>query len=476
MEKQIRIAVHSTQTLPYEQLVEFQGDLKDLSKDAYQKLRHEIVERGFSFAIHVWQCDRDGKNYILDGHQRLRTVKQMVDKEGWATPELPVVFVEAKNLKEAKMKVLSGTSQYGQMSNEGLYEFMMDSEISFEDLESFQFPEIDLVKFNEEFFVDPAGDGEYDPKEDEVPTITKIKRTKRGELFTLGRHKLYCGDATSESDLAVLMGNEKADLVITDPPYNVDYVGGNHSEYNRPRSEGKVIDNDKMDDDKFREFLFKAFSAMNAMTKPGGGIYVAHSDSMGYHFRGALVDAGFLLKQCLIWVKNSLVMGRQDYHWRHEPILYGWKAGASHHWHTDRKQTTVIEIDRPTKNDLHPTMKPIALIEYLMGNSSQKDELVLDTFGGSGSTLIAAEKNGRRCNLVELDPHYCDVILERWALYTGLDPVRSDGIPWSKIKTQRTRETKTRKVSSVAQAPEKSVLKKGKASVKPAGAHRTTRT
>jgi DNA modification methylase len=435
--KVIRIDVSSTETIDYLNLTHFQGNLKDLSDENYEKLKKEIIERGFSFVIHVWK-DK-GKNYILDGHQRVRTIKTMVEKEGWGCPELPVVEVKAKNIKEAKFKVLSGTSQYGEMTGQGLHEFIELAEIELNDVgDSFVFPEIDFDRFKLEFYSEHNTDGEYDPKEDEVPDVVKIKRTKMGEVFKLGNHKLMCGDATSESDVHVLMGNKKADMVITDPPYNVDYTG--------KTKDALKIDNDKMDDTKFREFLHASFAAMCMATKPGGAIYVTHADSMGYAFRGALVDAGFLFKQCLVWVKNSLVMGRQDYQWRHEPILYGWKAGGSHNWYSDRKQTTVIEMNRPTRNDIHPTMKPIGLIEYMMINSSKPGHLVLDTFGGSGSTMIAAEKNGRHCNMMELDPQYCDVILERWATYTGKEPVSElDGKTWSEIKKDRVLETKLRK-------------------------------
>jgi DNA modification methylase len=212
-------------------------------------------------------------------------------------------------------------------------------------------------------------------------------------------------------DVQKLMGEEKADMVWTDPPYNVAYEG--------KTKDALKIQNDEMSAESFYQFIYDAYSNMLMFTKPGGAIYVAHADSEGMNFRKALVDSGWLLKQCLIWVKQALVMGRQDYHWKHEPILYGWAPGASHNWYSDRKQTTVLEFDRPSRNAEHPTMMPIELIEYCLTNSCAAKGLVLDLFGGSGSTLIACEKTGRKAALVELDPRYCDVIVARWEKYTG---------------------------------------------------------
>ena len=202
-----------------------------------------------------------------------------------------------------------------------------------------------------------------------------------------------------------------ADLLLTDPPYNVDYEGGTKDKL-------KIM-NDKMDNDSFRQFLRAAFKACDEVLKPGGAFYIWHADSEGYNFRGAANDVGWTIRQCLIWAKNSLVLGRQDYQWQHEPCLYGWKDGASHYFINDRKQTTVIEENKPNVNALHPTMKPIGLMARLIKNSTKKNDIVLDTFGGSGSTLIAAEQLGRKAYLCELDPRYVDVIVERWENFTG---------------------------------------------------------
>lgn len=247
--------------------------------------------------------------------------------------------------------------------------------------------------------------------EDDCPEPPEEPTSKRGDVFKLGRHRLLCGDSTILDDVQKLMGEQKADMVWTDPPYNVAYEG--------KTKESLTIQNDEMSDDSFYKFLYDAYLNMLMFTKPGGAIYVAHADSEGANFRKALTGAGWLLKQCLIWVKQTLVLGRQDYHWKHEPILYGWAPGASHQWFTDRKQTTVLEFNRPNRNAEHPTMKPVELIEYCLTNSCPRGGLVLDLFGGSGSTLIAAEKMGLSAALVELDPKYCDVIVRRWEKYTG---------------------------------------------------------
>ena len=264
-------------------------------------------------------------------------------------------------------------------------------------------------------------------------------QTKPGDLYKLGEHLLLCGDSTKKQDVQKVMQGEHADLFLTDPPYNVDYEG----------TAGK-IKNDNMTDIHFYEFLKDAFVAANESLKEGGAFYIWHADSEGLNFRQSCNSIGWKVRQCLIWVKNALVMGRQDYQWKHEPCLYGWKEGAGHYFIEDRTQTTVFEEkldldamkkeelrqlvdellkerknttilheDKPAKNDLHPTMKPIKLISQLIINSSRKNEFVLDTFGGSGSTLIACEQLKRKCRMIELDPKYCDVIIQRWETLTG---------------------------------------------------------
>ncbi|MGE3682420.1 MAG: site-specific DNA-methyltransferase [Bdellovibrionales bacterium] len=277
----------------------------------------------------------------------------------------------------------------------------------------------DFVQFGPDFDVDLLGipGFEIEPfdamsgDEDEAPKLPVVPKTKLGDVYILGRHRLLCGDATNAKHVQALMKGETADMVFTDPPYNVDYEG--------KTEDALKIKNDKMGNSEFRDFLLKVFKNYISVSKPGSAIYVCHADSNGLAFRSTLVEAGWLLKQCLVWVKQQFVMGRQDYHWQHEPILYGWMPGASHHWFGNRKQSTVWQFDRPMRSLEHPTMKPVEMIQHALLNSSKKDDLVLDFFGGSGSTLIACEKTKRRCFTMELDPKYCDVVVTRWEKYTG---------------------------------------------------------
>lgn len=244
-------------------------------------------------------------------------------------------------------------------------------------------------------------------KEDDfdVPVGGSETDIVEGDIFDIGQHRLLCGSSTQTDTWKRLMGDELADLVITDPPYNVDYKGGT--------KEGLKIKNDNMSDGDFYQFLYDFYTALGSYTKAGGAWYVWHADTEGANFRRAMADAGIAVKQCLIWVKNTMVMGRQDYHWKHEPCLYGWKEGAAHGWYNDRKQTTVLNFERPQRNAEHPTMKPIPLIAYQMGNSSKAGDVVADGFGGSGTTMVAAHQTNRRCRMMELDPRYCQVIIDR---------------------------------------------------------------
>ena len=256
-----------------------------------------------------------------------------------------------------------------------------------------------------------AQEDDFDETTAEIPA-----KVCRGDIWQLGNHRLMCGDSTSAKDVAELMGGNKADLLITDPPYNVAYEG---------KTEDKMkIMNDKLEDAQFRMFLKDAFAACDENMKPGASFYIWHADSEGFNFRGACRDVDWAVRECLVWNKNSMVMGRQDYQWKHEPCLYGWNGGASHNWYSDRSQTTVLDFDRPTRNGEHPTMKLIPLFAYLMKNSSKKGDIVLDVFGGSGTTMMAAEQLERSAYLMELDPHYCDVIIARWETATNNQAVK----------------------------------------------------
>lgn len=274
---------------------------------------------------------------------------------------------------------------------------------------------LDILGFDSDelkALLDPLTPTEGLTDEDAVPEVPQEPKTRTGDIYCLGRHRLMCGDSTSIDAMEKLCDGQLVDMWLTDPPYNVAYEGGT--------KEKLTIKNDSMGDDQFRQFLRDSYTAADMVMKPGAVFYIWHADLEGYNFRGAAKDAGWTVRQCLIWKKSSLVMGRQDYHWKHEPCLYGWKEGAGHLWAADRKQTTILEFDKPHRNGEHPTMKPVGLFEYQMLNNTKGGDQVLDSFGGSGTTLIAAEKNGRIGRIMELDPKYCDVIVKRWEDFTGL--------------------------------------------------------
>jgi DNA modification methylase len=260
----------------------------------------------------------------------------------------------------------------------------------------------------------PAG-GLTDP--DEVPEPPAEPITQPGDLWLLGRHRLLCGDATKAEDVARLL-DEPVDMLLTDPPYNVAYTG--------KTADQLTIGNDAMDEGEYRRFLSAALGHAIARVRPGGAFYIWHADLHGLTVRSACADAGLLVRQCLVWAKNAMVLGRQDYQWKHEPCLYGWAEGAAHTWLGDRSQTTILQFDKPARSTDHPTMKPVDLFAYLLRNSCPKGGRVFDPFGGSGTTLIAAEQEGRSASLLELDPRYCDVIVARYEAFSGKKAVRAD--------------------------------------------------
>ena len=253
---------------------------------------------------------------------------------------------------------------------------------------------------------------------DDAPEVPEIPVTATGDVWVLGRHRVICGDATVQTDVEKLMNGQLADRLLTDPPYNVDYTG--------ETKDALKIQNDVMSDTGFRQFLCDSFSTADTVMKQGAVFYIWHADLEGYNFRRACYDVGWKVRQCLIWDKDVMVLGRQDYHSKHAPCLYGWSKGAAHLWASDRKQTTILRFDRPKRNDVHPTMKPVDLIEYQILNNTKGADIVLDVFGGSGSTLIAAEKSGRNAYIAELDEKYVDVIVKRWQDFTGQDAVHEE--------------------------------------------------
>ncbi len=339
------------------------------------------------------------KNIVVAGNGTLQAARSL----GW--DNIDCVVTTLKGYEETAFALADNrTSELAEWDDEILGKTLQSlHELDF-DLSSIGFDDFDPFKDTK------ATEGLTDP--DEVPEIEQNKfGVKLGDIWNLGNHQLMCGDSTSSVDVSKLLGDSKVDLLFTDPPYNVDYVG--------KTKQSLKIKNDKMDDDKFIAFLQDALTNASEGMKPGAAFYIAHADLYGFQFRYAMKLANLTVRQCIVWVKDSMVIGRQDYHWKHEPILYGWKDGAAHKWCSDRKQVTTWDFARPKRNDIHPTMKPIDLVEYAVTNNTNVGDYVLDLFLGSGSTLIACEKTGRKCYGMELDPHYCSVIIERWEQFTG---------------------------------------------------------
>ena len=352
--------------------------LNDAAVDA---VAASIKEFGFKVPIII-----DSNNVIVAGHTRVKACRKL------GITEIPAVI--ADDLTEDQINAF-------RLADNKTHELALwDNEKLLEELEKIS---LDMLQFGFEDLEDLLEEDVFEDDFNEEELYSENPYAKRGDIFVLGKHKVMCGDSTLESDVKALLGEEIIDMIFTDPPYNVDYEG----------TAGK-IQNDKQEDSEFYEFLFKAFSNMFEHTKKGGAIYVCHADTEGLNFRNAYMNAGFKLASCLIWVKNSLVLGRQDYHWRHEPILYGWKEGAAHYFVDDRTQDTIWEYNKPRRNEEHPTMKPLELVGKAISNSSKPNEVILDLFGGSGSTLIAAEQLSRKSYLMELDEKYVDVIVKRF--------------------------------------------------------------
>ena len=393
-----------------EALIPYANNSRTHSDEQVAQIAASVREFGWTNPILV-----DGQNGIIAGHGRLAAARKL------GLTEVPVIVLD--HLSEAQKKALV-IADNKLASNAGWDDEMLRLELG--DLQEMGF-DATLTGFSTDELdallnVIEGTDGLTD--EDDVPEAPEEPTTRLGDVWILGKHRLMCGDSTSIDDMQKLTENQLVDMWLTDPPYNVAYEGGT----------GLTIQNDDMGDDQFRQFLRDAYVTADTVLKPGAVFYIWHADSEGYNFRGAAKDAGWKVRQCLIWKKSSLVMGRQDYHWKHEPCLYGWKEGAGHLWAADRKQTTILEFDKPSRNGNHPTMKPVGLFEYQMLNNTKGGDIVLDSFGGSGTTIIAAEKNGRRGYLMELDPKYCDVIVKRWQEFTGKAATHAEsGIPFDSM-------------------------------------------
>ena len=337
----------------------------------------------------------DGKYIVLGGNLRLAALKHLGRK---AAPVY--VLPDDTPIDKQKEIVIKDNGSFGEWDYDVLANEWDDLPLADWGVPSWETETEEMANVTEEMA--NVTEDDFDEEQDEIHV-----RCQKGDIWQLGDHRLMCGDSTDLETVKRLMGGALADLLLTDPPYNVDYGDETQKvmEKRKHRTDGLIVLNDNM--------------------KAGAAFYIFHSDTEGFNFRKALyVTKGMHLSACLIWVKDSLCLGRSDYQWRHEPCLYGWKEGAAHHWYNDRKQTTCLEFAKPKKSEEHPTMKPIPLFSYLMENSTKKGDVVLDPFAGSGTTLICAEQLGRRCFTIELDPHYCDVIIARWEKFTGKEAVK----------------------------------------------------
>lgn len=363
-----------------------------INDSAVEAVANSIREFGFKVPIII-----DKNNVIVAGHTRLKACEML------GIEDVPVIV--ADDLTEEQIQAFRlADNKVGEIATwdfEKLEEELANIQM---DMSLFDF---DLKELSKEF------DKFHEVEEDDFDVDEALESIdepvcQMGEVWKLGNHRLMCGDSTSKADVSILMNNLKADLFLTDPPYNVNYEGT-----------AGTIENDNMSAEDFRNFLRSAFENAHDVMKEGASFYVWYASREHIKFESALNDVGFQVRQQLIWNKNSIVLSRQDYHWKHEPCLYGWKEGASHNWYSDRSQTTVLDFNKPNRNGEHPTMKPLELIGYQVQNSSRNMDTVLDLFGGSGTTLIASEQLGRNCRMMELDPKYCDVIIKRWETLTG---------------------------------------------------------
>ena len=385
------------QLVPIEKLVPYANNARTHSPEQIKKLRSSLREFGFINPVII---DRDYG--VIAGHGRILAAQE----EG--LEKVPCVF--ADHLTEAQKKA------YIIADNRMAMDAGWDEEMLRVEIEALQAADFDplLTGFDEKELADL-----FDSEEDKVKyddfdlsaALEKAAFVERGDVWIVGRHRLMCGDATSAEDVARLMDGKKANLIVTDPPYGVSFKS----------SSGLTIQNDSIKNEEFYSFLLSAFKNMADNLEKGGAAYVFHADTEGLNFRRAFIDAGFHLAGCCIWVKDSLVLGRSDYQWQHEPILYGFLQNGKHPWYSDRKQTTIWNFAKPKRNANHPTSKPLDLLSYPIGNSSQPNAIVVDTFGGSGSTMMACEQANRICFMMELDEKYASVILRR-AVENGIAP------------------------------------------------------
>lgn len=358
------------------------------------KIAASIKEFGMNQPIVV---DKEG--VIIVGHGRYEALKSLE----W---EIKPEWVLTLDLTPEQAKAY-------RLADNKLNESDWDMDLVIEELRELSEPMLDLTGFSSDLLL------EDDEKDNDVPELGAQSSTEFGDLFEVGGHRILCGDAVRAESWERLMNGRKGEMLLTDPPYNVGYIG--------KTAEELTIENDVMEDSKFIEFIRDALLLSKDAINDGAAFYLWHADLKGLEFRSACKEAGLQVRQCLIWNKNTMVLGRQDYQWKHEPCLYGWKDGATHTWNNDRKQTTILDFNKPSKSESHPTMKPVELFASLIVNSSVLEKIVVDPFLGSGTTLIAAEKTGRVCYGMELDPKYVDVIVQRYVDYTGINEIIKNG-------------------------------------------------
>jgi DNA modification methylase len=368
-----------------------------LKDDKFAKLVKSIKE--FPKMLEIRPIVVNSDMIVLGGNMRLKACKEAGLKE------VPIVLADDLTEDEQKQFIIKDNVGFGEWDWE-----MLANEWEADLLEEWG---LDVPDFS--ITEEPTAEEDDYEMPDEVQTDIVL-----GDLFEIGEHRLLCGSSTQTDNWSKIFESQLADLVVTDPPYNVAYTG--------KTKDALTIQNDSMNDGDFYQFLYDFYTALGAYTKAGGSWYVWHADSEGANFRKAMADAGIMVKQCLIWVKQSMVMGRQDYQWKHEPCLYGWKEGAAHNWYSDRKQTTVLEFNRPSRNAEHPTMKPVELISYQIQNSSKIGDLVSDGFLGSGTTMVAAHQIKRKCYGMELDPKYCQVIVDRMRKLDASLVIKKNGV------------------------------------------------
>lgn len=420
MSKMIHIAVHDGGLSELDDLHFFQDDLKSITPENMERLKREIVETGFAFTPHIWGNPEDSCKYILDGHHRVMALKEL-RAEGYEVPMIPTNMVEAKTIAEARRRVLQASSSYAKITEKGLAAFSIKADLNPEDIKiAFDFPSVDMVKFNEIFSQAAEGleigvaahtrvIGLTDA--DEVPEV-KETGVSLGDVYQLGNHRLVCGDSTDSCAVELLMLNDLADLVFTDPPYGVKYDGG-HADPDVRR--------EKLINDHDAQIYGASVPMMFKFSKDGAALYLWFACTKAMQVLSVLEATGYTVRSWIIWNKNMAQFGAigAQYKQKHEPCLYSFKRNNPPFWDGPTNEVSVWDIARASKNEFHPTQKPVELAERAMTNSCPANGIVLDLFGGSGSTMIAAEKIGRAARLMELDPIYCQTIINRWEAFTG---------------------------------------------------------